>query len=154
MYESPKTFQQRIPAAILLLVLTLIIIGTITISRMNSNKVSTNTGQSSTSGPSNNPMISMMYKDGDYTAMGQYTSPGGLESLTVNLTIAANTVTAATVEKGAQDPTASSYQAIFISDYVVGKKVNSISLHNVAGSSLTPTGFMQALKKIEQDAQA
>jgi hypothetical protein len=96
------------------------------------------------------------FKDGTYAAVGSYTSPGGSESIKVNLTLSDNVVTAATVTSGANDPTASSYQGYFISGYkpsVVGKKISTIKLSNVSGSSLTSQGFNQALQKVECHAE-
>jgi len=100
---------------------------------------------------------SSTYKDGTYTATGSYTSPGGNENLMVKLTLSNNVVTASTVQSGANDPTAESYQSIFIGGYkkyVVGKKITDINVSNVSGSSLTSKGFKDALKQIEKQAQA
>jgi uncharacterized protein with FMN-binding domain len=97
------------------------------------------------------------YKDGTYSATGSYYSPGGKEELKVNLSLSNDTVVAANVVSGANDPTAESYQSLFISGYkshVIGKKINSIKLTNVSGSSLTSQGFNNALKQIEQESKA
>jgi len=103
------------------------------------------------------PVVSTGYKDGTYSATGQYFSPGGQESVRVDLTLTNDVVTASSVESGANDPTAESYQTSFISGYkayVIGKKINTIKLSNVSGSSLTSQGFNDALKQIEQQAKA
>jgi hypothetical protein len=97
------------------------------------------------------------YKDDSYSATGDYYSPGGEESVAVSLTLQNGVVVASNVQSGANDPTASSYQSIFISNYkpyVIGKKINDIKLSNVSGSSLTPQGFNNALKQIEHQAEA
>lgn len=97
------------------------------------------------------------YKDGTYTANGHYFSPDGKEGLTVSITLDQGMVTDAQVKQGANDPTAVSYQELFISGYkskVVGKKLNSIHLTNVSGSSLTSQGFNSAVSKIKQEAKA
>jgi uncharacterized protein with FMN-binding domain len=97
------------------------------------------------------------YKDGSYSAVGQYYSPGGQESVKVSISLKNNLVTDSQVMSGANDPTASSYQKIFISNYksyVIGKKISSIKLANVSGSSLTSQGFQDALKQIEKQSKA
>ena len=95
------------------------------------------------------------YKDGTYTEDGDYTSPGGPQSVTVKLTLADDKVTAVTVTGHASDSTAKGYQAQFvsgISDAVVGKDIDSLNISRVAGSSLTSGGFNAALKAIKADA--
>jgi len=96
------------------------------------------------------------YKDGSYTATGTYDSPGGTEKITIDVTLQNGTVTATSAKSGATDPEASEYQDEFISGYkqlVVGKKVDSISLSRVSGSSLTSQGFNNALNSIKKQAQ-
>jgi uncharacterized protein with FMN-binding domain len=98
---------------------------------------------------------SASYKDGSYTEDGNYTSPGGPQSVTVKLTLADDKVTAVTVTGHATDPTAKSYQKQFvdgISAVVVGKDIDSLNVSRVAGSSLTSGGFNDALKAIKADA--
>ena len=107
----------------------------------------------STSGDSADTSAS--YKDGTYTEDGDYTSPGGPQSVTVKLTLAGDKVTAVTVTGHATDPTAKSYQAQFvdgISAVVVGKDVDTLNVSRVAGSSLTSGGFNAALKAIKAEA--
>ncbi len=97
------------------------------------------------------------YKDGTYTATGSYNSPGGLETVDVTLTLSGDVVTSANVVSGARDPESRRYQSAFISgykQYVVGKKISSINLGTVSGSSLTPKGFNDAVTKIETQAKA
>jgi uncharacterized protein with FMN-binding domain len=97
------------------------------------------------------------YTDGTYEATGSYNSPGGRESVKVSLTIANNKVMNSTVTSEAKNPTAKGYQSDFISGYktfVNGKSVDEIKLDTVAGSSLTPKGFEDALEQIKKDATA
>jgi uncharacterized protein with FMN-binding domain len=104
-----------------------------------------------------NTVSSAMYKDGTFNATGSYDSPGGKESLQVSLTLSNDVVTASSVISQANDPTATSYQTLFISGYksrVIGKSISSIKLTNVSGSSLTSQGFDDALKQIENQAKA
>lgn len=96
------------------------------------------------------------YKDGSYTATGSYSSPGGLESITIDVTLKDGVVTATSAQSGAVDSDGREYQSMFISGYkrlVVGKNIDSISLSRVSGSSLTSQGFNSALEKIKSQAQ-
>jgi uncharacterized protein with FMN-binding domain len=97
------------------------------------------------------------YKDGTYTEKGVYTSPGGQETISVKLTLKSNVVTAVTVKTIQADPTATSYERQFeggISAVVVGKKINSLNVSRVGGSSLTSQGFNSALDAIKADAKS
>ena len=97
------------------------------------------------------------YKDGKYSADGTYQSPAGVGRITVNVTLASGVVTAITTNGHATDPTAKSYQADFdagIAGNVVGKKIDSLNVTNVSGSSLTSHGFDIAVKAIEAKASA
>lgn len=107
------------------------------------------------SGSSSSADTSASYTDGTYTEDGDYTSPGGPQSVTVKLTLAGDKVTAVTVSGHATDPTAKSYQAQFvdgISAAIVGKDIDTLNVSRVAGSSLTSGGFNAALKAIKADA--
>ncbi|WP_213815968.1 hypothetical protein [Glaciihabitans sp. dw_435] len=95
------------------------------------------------------------FKDGSYTEEGSYVSPGGNQTVKVELTIASGAVTAVTVTPEATDPTATRYQTEFaggISAEVVGKQLSDLTVSRVAGSSLTSGGFNDAVDKIKADA--
>lgn len=97
------------------------------------------------------------YKDGTYTAIGTYNSPGGMDKLKVTVTLKSNIITSATVVNMAGDKTSSRYQNMFIANYqslVVGKNIDSVKLDVVSGSSLTPIGFNNALTTIKAQAKA
>jgi len=98
------------------------------------------------------------FTDGSYTEDGEYNSPGGEEKIEVKVTLAGGVITAVTVTSDpSNDATAKQYQAQFIkgiSAEVVGKKIDSLSVSKVSGSSLTSMGFNAAIKKIEADASA
>lgn len=98
------------------------------------------------------------YADGTYTEDGTYVDGGGVsETVTVTITLADDIVTAVEVEGDAASPQSRQYQEAFIggiSDEVVGKEVDSLSVSRVAGSSLTSGGFNDALEKIKADAAA
>lgn len=97
------------------------------------------------------------YKDGSYSAVGDYVSPGGAETVAVSLTLSGGVVTDATVTGQATRPESKNWQGKFISGYktlVIGKKIDEIALTKVSGSSLTPKGFNDALAKIKVQAKA
>lgn len=98
-----------------------------------------------------------LYKDGTYSATGSYMSPGGMDKLSVTLTLKNDIITSVSVTPQAGDRTSSRYQNMFISgyqQYVLGKDIANVSLTKVSGSSLTPKGFDDALKQIKSQAIA
>jgi uncharacterized protein with FMN-binding domain len=95
------------------------------------------------------------YTDGTYTAQASYQTPSGTESISVELTIAGDTVTAVTVSGSATDHESAEFQSRFasgISKEVVGKDLSSLSVSRVSGSSLTSNGFNAALDDIRSQA--
>lgn len=97
------------------------------------------------------------YKDGTYTATGNYSSPGGTEQIQVDLTLAADVVTAVTVTPQSGNPTGQQFESQFaggIAAEVVGKDIDTLAVSKVAGSSLTGEGFNIAIESIKTDAQA
>ncbi|MHA7285057.1 FMN-binding protein [Arthrobacter sp. MDT3-44] len=96
------------------------------------------------------------YRDGTYTSTGSYQSPAGPEEVGVTLTLEADVVTAVEVEPKPDNPTTREYQGRFaggISDAIVGKKLDELSVDKVAGSSLTSGGFNDATGKIKSEAR-
>lgn len=97
------------------------------------------------------------YKDGVYRVVGDYASPAGAEHIDVNLTLKDGIVTAAEVTPQATVPLSLRFQDQFVGGYkayVIGKKIDEISITKVSGSSLTPKGFADALAKIKAQAKA
>jgi uncharacterized protein with FMN-binding domain len=97
------------------------------------------------------------FKDGNYTATGNYVSPGGHESITIKITLKDGVVTDTSAVSGANDSDARDFQSQFIGGYkklVVGKKIDSIRLTHVSGSSLTSQGFNDAIGQIQIQAKA
>ena len=97
------------------------------------------------------------YKDGTYTATGNYTSPAGAEQVVVTLVLKDDEVVSATFLGKGTNPTTKMMQGKFaagFTTYVVGKPLDSIALTVVNGSSLAPKGFMDALVKIKTEAKA
>ncbi len=100
---------------------------------------------------------SYMYKNGTYSAVGTYVSPAGPESIDVKVTITNDVITDATVVSKASNPTSVTVQGMFIGGYkplVIGKKIDNVVLDKVAGSSLTPKGWNDAIIKIKAGAQS
>jgi uncharacterized protein with FMN-binding domain len=98
---------------------------------------------------------SSSYKDGEYSAEGEYTSPGGAEKVGVALTLEGGNITAVTVTPESENPNGKKYQGEFadgISSVVVGKSIDEIKVSKVAGSSLTSQGFNDAVEQIKADA--
>lgn len=104
-----------------------------------------------------NAMVQVSYKDGVYTQEGGYTSPGGPEQIEVKLTLKDNLVVQADVTSKAVLPKSKLMQEMFIENYkqlVVGKNIKDLNLGKVAGSSLTPKGFNDAVEKIKAEAKS
>ncbi|MET0931138.1 MAG: FMN-binding protein [Aeromicrobium sp.] len=97
------------------------------------------------------------YADGDYSAEGSYTNPGGQSTVKVDLTISDGTISDVTVTPEAENGTSKQFQEKFaggIADEVVGKSLDDLDVSKVAGSSLTSTGFNEAIEQIASDATA
>ena len=103
------------------------------------------------------PPSTTTYKNGTYSAIGNYGSPGGSETINVELTFSNDVITSANVISNATRPASINWQEAFISGYkpfVVGKKIDEVILTKVSGSSLTPKGFNEALAEIKVQAHS
>ena len=97
-----------------------------------------------------------VYKDGTYSADGNYVSPNGTETVGVELTLAGGTVTAVNITQHPSNPNTRKFQGEFaggIASQIVGKSIDGLSVSKVAGSSLTSGGFNQAVEQIKAEAQ-
>ena len=97
------------------------------------------------------------YADGTYTADGAYQTPESVEQISVTVTLENDIITAVEVVGDPQKSESEEYQGEFIggiSDVVVGKDIDEISVSRVAGSSLTSGGFNQAIETIKAEAAA
>jgi uncharacterized protein with FMN-binding domain len=95
------------------------------------------------------------YADGEYTAEGDYSTPGGQESVTVTVMLEGDVVTSLEVEGSGGSPNTQRYQGEFIDNIeaeVVGKDIDELDVSRVAGSSLTSQGFNSAIETIKSDA--
>lgn len=103
------------------------------------------------------PEKKYVYTNGTYTAVGDYISPGGAETINITLVIENDVVTDATAIPQATRPISVTMQSAFVGGFkelIVGKNVDEITIDKVSGSSLTPKGFMDALVKIKAQAKA
>ncbi|MFS8158646.1 MAG: hypothetical protein ACMG6E_00265 [Candidatus Roizmanbacteria bacterium] len=97
------------------------------------------------------------YKNGTYKAKGDYKSPAGAEDIDVSLTLKNGVISAATFVGNGTNPTTKLMQGKFAAGFekeVVGKSIDELDLQVVNGSSLTPKGFMDAVQKIQTQAQS
>ncbi len=162
--DSPQAPNKLIIAGGVVVVLVALGAGTVLLTHGNSttqtsesDTARTQTTDTSGEGTNNASSQSGNYKDGTYSATGSYRTPGGTESIEVTVTLAGGVVTQATVTQHATGGESEEYQSKFVSGYkaqVVGKKLSDLSLSRVAGSSLTPLGFNNAIETIKSDAQA
>jgi uncharacterized protein with FMN-binding domain len=97
------------------------------------------------------------YKDGTYSADSAYAAPGGDDEIAVTVTVRSNLITAVKVTTVAAHDEGVRYAAQFeaeISSVAVGKSLATLTVANVAGSSLTSQGFDSALATIRGEAKA
>jgi uncharacterized protein with FMN-binding domain len=97
------------------------------------------------------------YKDGTYTAQGEYFTHVGPESVTVTLTLKDGVVTDSRFQGTPNAMMSGRYMQMFSDNYkpmVIGKSIDGLELAKVSGSSLTPMGFNDAVAKIRAQAKA
>lgn len=97
------------------------------------------------------------YKDGTYSADGNYVSPNGNETVGVELTLVGGAVTDVKITPHPSNSNTRKFQGEFaggIQSQIVGKKLDDIKVSKVAASSLTSGGFNQAVEKIKSEARA
>ncbi|TQJ32984.1 FMN-binding protein [Arthrobacter sp. SLBN-122] len=108
------------------------------------------------SGPSALAGSGGSYKDGTYSADGNYVSPNGTETVGVQLTLAGGKVTDVQITQHPSNPNTRKFQGQFaggIAAQVVGRNIDELNVSKVAGSSLTSGGFNQAVDRIKAEAQ-
>lgn len=143
-------------SVIVIVVIAAMVAGVKLLSGKKSGQPVANSGASTGFGTSSSGAATTSFKDGSYTATGDYESPGGDESITVSVTLKGGVITATSAQSGANDPTADMFQNDFIQGYkslVVGQPISSVNLSKISGSSLTSQGFNDAITKIENEAK-
>ena len=102
------------------------------------------------------PPPTYTYKNGTYSVVGNYSAPSGREPLGVTLVINNDVISDSTVVAMSSNGTSKYYQDDFVLKYksmVVGKKLSEVFLNKVSISSLTPTGFNNAVITIRTAAK-
>ncbi len=157
--QDAKKPNAAVIAIIIVVLVAAVAAGTIYI--MNSRNASDSSGTqdspSQTSETGNDSAPGASYKSGTYKASGNYLSPGGEESVDVEVTLDGDMITAATVTPHAAGSTSVQYQGEFVANFkplVIGKDIDEVNLSRVAGSSLTSGGFNKALDQIKSEAAA
>lgn len=105
-----------------------------------------------TTAPVTTTSAETMAKGKTYQATGAYTSPGGPETIGVKLTVENGLVTDVVVTPNATNPGSIKWETAFaggIKEEIVGKPLVDLKVGKVSGSSLTGTGFNDALAKIK-----
>jgi uncharacterized protein with FMN-binding domain len=100
-------------------------------------------------------MASSKYKDGTYTADGDYTYHSGNERVTITIMLKNDVITDTTFAGTPSVPPSGKFMDMFAGGYkqlVVGKNIDEVQLDKVSGSSRTPIGFNDALAKIKAQA--
>ncbi|WP_284979694.1 hypothetical protein [Arthrobacter sp. fls2-241-R2A-200] len=113
-------------------------------------------GSAATSHSGSGSTSGSTYKDGTYSADGNYTSPNGQETVGVQLTLTGGKVSAVNITTHPTNPNTKKFQGEFasgIAAQVVGKDIDSLNVSKVAGSSLTSGGFNDAVQKIKSEAK-
>lgn len=160
MTSQPQSKSKMLPITITIAVVAIVIIAVAALTMgNNTNQTAEAPTPTQTEAMENTTEEAMIpaYKDGEYEAVGMYTSPGGEESIDVTLTLVEGVVTEATVESNATRPISKQMQEAFIGGFreqVIGKNIDEINLTKVSTSSLAPKGFNDALEKIKAQAQA
>lgn len=157
--DSETDNRKKIIAALAVLLVIVVIVGALTLGKKDETSPASTVGtstQRSQASTADTTSTSTTFKDGTYTATGGYNSPGGAQEITVTVTLKDGIVTTTSAKSGATDPQAQEKQDDFIANYkdqVVGKKIDTIKLGRIAGSSLTPNGFNNAIDQIEDQAK-
>ena len=153
--DQPKKLHPAAATTIIILLVIALTAGVVfATSRSDTDEQATPTTNST---DTNQPSSSGMYANGTYSAEGTYFSPGGRESIDVTVTINDGVIADTSLTTNATSGEAEEYQSQFAAGYkelVVGKNIDEVSLDRVAGSSLTPNGFNNALQQIKDDARA
>lgn len=151
---------QAFAGVVVLVIIAVVVVAAVALNKPNATKSSPTPVVEPAADTSTSPGTTdttTTYKDGTYTAIGSYSSPGGTEKITVTVTLKNGVIASTSAISGAIDQEGQEFQASFISGYqvqVVGKRVSDVRLSRVSGSSLTPLGFNAALTQIKSQAKS
>jgi uncharacterized protein with FMN-binding domain len=155
--EYPNKNKKALASIVVLVVVVLVVVG---VKAFAPKKTPTQqvTASSPNTSTTTSTTTAQNYKDGTYTATGNYESPGGAEAIKVSLTLQGNAVSSSSVQPvTTSTDDAEEFQTDFINGYqklVVGKNINDIHVSRVSGSSLTSEGFNNALEQIKNQAKS
>lgn len=153
--DSPKKNNTAKMAVVAVVVVLLVIVAVMGFQAMNGNKAVSDT--SIRPERMGTMMKASLYKDGTYTQIGDYVSPGGPETIEVTVTLDNGKISDVEFVGQATRPISKEKQADFAANYkpmVIGKSIDEVNLSKVSGSSLTPKGFNDALEKIKTEAKS
>lgn len=114
------------------------------------------TGETPATGTTEAPVGDTTYKNGEYSATGEYVSPGGPQKVGVTVTLNNDVITALELDTSYAKSTSAQFQGKFasgIDEIVVGKNIDDLDVSKVAGSSLTSGGFNEAIDTIKAEAK-
>ncbi|MFZ2804109.1 MAG: calcium-binding protein [Patescibacteria group bacterium] len=123
----------------------------------NATPTTPSTPTDSGSNGSSAPPVAANYKDGTYTADGDYQTHETSETVHISITLKDNVITDSTFQATPNASLSAYFQGLFSQNYkamIIGQNINDVHLTKVSGSSLTPGGFDAALEKIKAQAQA
>ena len=112
--------------------------------------------ESPATGATEAPAGEATYKNGEYSATGEYVSPGGPQKVGVTVTLNNDVITALELDTSHAKSTSAQFQGKFasgIDEIVVGKNIDELDVSKVAGSSLTSGGFNEAIDTIKAEAK-
>lgn len=106
--------------------------------------------------PAAEPEPTTVYKDGSYSASGNYFSPAGNDPMSVSLTIENDVVTGVTITPQSTNNVSLDYQRRVkeaAPGLIVGKNLADLgSFGKINSSSLTPNGLNKAINSIKSQA--
>lgn len=97
------------------------------------------------------------YKDGTYTADGDYTYHSGSERITLTVTLKNDVIADTKLSYVPTNKMSERFMGMFAGGYremVVGHNIAEVQLDKVSGSSRTPIGFNDAIEKIKAKAKS
>jgi len=146
--------KQIITTLAVLVVITVIAVGAQVSARKKSDPTTATVAPATATATSTAPAG---YKDGTYSATGGFNTPGGPETIDISVTVKNGVVASTSATANSRDRESREYDTMFIDNYqqyVEGKNIANLNLSRIAGASLTPLGFNNALQQIKSDASA
>ena len=127
--ETTKKLPPAVTALIVIALITLITVATVMLSKTGEQRSSSDPKLTTENRVGMSTRT--IYKDGTYHATGQYSTPGGRESIDLSVTIRNDEITATSLTQNARSEQAKDYQQQFAAGYkqaVVGKKYKEMHI--------------------------